>query len=812
MFTTHRSRIEVVAIAAGLLLAIQIASRVLDLGSADASVAAWSYGLLMAGSAAAVALRAALVPQRRLAWALIALGLACWGVGDALYALGGIGHVDDVFYLFRYVAFIAGLRLLGGKRAGSAPLGIVLMSLATLWSWLVFGDVIAGASTGGATVAFTTAYSLLDLVLLAAVLLSLAARGWRWDLPAAALSAGFVILVVADSIYAQQVVLGTYRDGTLLAAPWPAAAMCVAAGGVLDRGPRRPARGDRDIAGLVMVAIAAAVLVQFVDHFSRVHTLTFVLSGVTLVAAVLQRLLLNRERAQALKERTAAEAIHSASAEAALDCIISIDGAGTVSEWNEAARRTFGYKFEEANGRELAQLIIPPNHRDEHRRGLRRMVAGEEPRILNRPIDVMAMRRGGEKFPVELTVTQVRLDPPLFTGFLRDASDQRRREEENGRLAAIVRSSEDAILSKDLHGVVTAWNQGAEQLYGFSAAEAVGKPLLSLIVPPERAQELVDVTTSVVKGQPVAFDTRRRRKDGVMLDVSLRAFPIRNLAGEIVGASTIAHDITDRLRREGREREDAEGRLWRGRVETALRDGHLMFWGQPVLDPRTDAVHHHELLVRMDLDGDVIAPSRFLPHAEASGLITDIDRWAIQEGIAFASAQRVAINLSAKSLQRPDLIDDIKRALADGAPAGNVIFEITETAAVENLDAARELVEQLIALGCGVALDDFGTGYGSFTYLKHLPVTELKIDIDFVRDLAGGSGDPRLVQSIVSVARTFGMKTVAEGVEDEITLGVLRDFGVDFVQGYHVGYPTRMTTAGRWNARRTGGEDVLARP
>jgi EAL domain-containing protein (putative c-di-GMP-specific phosphodiesterase class I) len=239
-------------------------------------------------------------------------------------------------------------------------------------------------------------------------------------------------------------------------------------------------------------------------------------------------------------------------------------------------------------------------------------------------------------------------------------------------------------------------------------------------------------------------------------------------------------------------------------VETALRDGHLMFWGQPVLDARTGAVHHHELLLRMDLDGDVITPNHFLPHAEASGLIMDIDRWAIKEGIAFASAQRVAINLSARSLQSSGLVEDIKRALADGAPAGNVIFEITETAAVENLHAARELVEQLVALGCGVALDDFGTGYGSFTYLKHLPVTEIKIDIDFVRDLASGPGDVRLVQSIVSVASTFGMKTVAEGVEDEATLEVLRSLGVDFVQGYHVGYPTQMTTAGRWNARRTG--------
>jgi EAL domain-containing protein (putative c-di-GMP-specific phosphodiesterase class I) len=121
-----------------------------------------------------------------------------------------------------------------------------------------------------------------------------------------------------------------------------------------------------------------------------------------------------------------------------------------------------------------------------------------------------------------------------------------------------------------------------------------------------------------------------------------------------------------------------------------------------------------------------------------------------------------------------------------------VIFEITETAAVENLEAAREFVEELTALGFGVALDDFGTGYGSFTYLKHLPVTELKIDIDFVRGLTQDPTDQRLVKSIISVAQNFDMKTVAEGVEDQASLDLLRTLGVDFVQGYYIGYPAEM--------------------
>jgi PAS domain S-box-containing protein len=427
-----------------------------------------------------------------------------------------------------------------------------------------------------------------------------------------------------------------------------------------------------------------------------------------------------------------------------------------------------------------------------------RLMATGEARILNRRIELMALNAHGERFPVELTVTQVRQEPPMFTGFLRDISEHRRREEENSRLAAIVRSSEDAILSKNLSGVITAWNRGAELLYGYSAAEAVGHRLRDLIVPDERVGELKRVMETVLAGEPAAFETERVHKSGQTIHISLRAFPIRNLAGEVVGASTMAHDISERKRREERDRRDEEGRMWRARIETALEKGHFMFWGQPVIDARTGAVHHHELLLRMDLDGDVITPNHFLPHAENSELITEIDRWAIREGLTFARTMRVAINLSARSLEHAELISEIKAALTDSELARNVIFEITETAAVADLDAARDLVRDLVSLGCGVALDDFGTGYGSFTYLEHLPVTELKIDMSFVRALAADPNDQRLVRSMVAVAKNFSMKTVAEGVEDEVTAHVLRTLGVDLLQGYHLGYPAQMTSASRW--------------
>jgi PAS domain S-box-containing protein len=791
----------------GALVAVQIASHAFGLGGESlAAVAHWSSRAVMVAAAAAVALRVVRVQEHRAAWGLIAAGLVAWTAGDLYYYLvlsgGPITYPSpsDALYLVQFAALIAGMRLLRGRTPISLSLIVVLLGIATAWSWLVFSEVVADAAGGTAAVATTVAFPVLDLLLVVSSLLALSARGWRTDRVFMALAVGFLLMVVADSVYAAQVAAGTYRDGTLVESTWPAGALCIAAAAWMKSRPPevKPDAGDRVIDVLTRAAIVVAVAVLFVDHWSRVDTVTVVLSGITLFTAVLQRAAINGERAEARRAADAAEALRDASAEAALDCIVSIDGEGCVSEWNDAAIRTFGYPREVALGSDLAYLIIPPEHRAQHKRGLAHVARTGEGRVLDTQIEVMALHADGREFPVELMITQVRADPPLFTGFLRDISDRRRREEENELLAAIVRSADNAIISKNLNGVVTAWNKGAEHLYGYAAEEAVGRRLTELIVPDGHSDQIASLTDDVLAGRSAVLETQRRCKNGEMVDVSLRAFPVRDVLGEIVGVCTSAQDITERRRQEARERQDKEGRLWRGHIETALADGHFMFWGQPVVDVNTGVTHHHELLLRMDLEGNVITPNHFLPHAESSDLINEIDRFAVSTGFEIAASVPVAINLSAKSLQDPRLLPHIKERLGDGAIARNVTFEITETAAVENLEAAREFVEELRTLGFGVALDDFGTGYGSFTYLKHLPVTQLKIDIDFVRGLAQDPTDQRLVKSIISVARHFDMKTVAEGVEDEATLGLLRDLGVDFVQGYHIGYPTQMTISGRW--------------
>jgi EAL domain-containing protein (putative c-di-GMP-specific phosphodiesterase class I) len=203
-------------------------------------------------------------------------------------------------------------------------------------------------------------------------------------------------------------------------------------------------------------------------------------------------------------------------------------------------------------------------------------------------------------------------------------------------------------------------------------------------------------------------------------------------------------------------------------------------------------VVQHELLIRMlDDDGSLVAPGLFLPAAEAYGLIRDIDRWVIREGMKLTAAGHpVEINLSAESLGDPDLFGFVVRELQTrGGDPARLVFELTETALLRDDDAARAFIEQVERLGCSVALDDFGTGYGGFHYLKRLPVDYLKIDIEFVRDLVHNPASQHVVKAVVSLADGFGYRTVAEGVEDMATLSLLREYGVDFAQGYGIGRP-----------------------
>lgn len=540
-------------------------------------------------------------------------------------------------------------------------------------------------------------------------------------------------------------------------------------------------------------AISFGVLLW--DHFDPVGSVFVALAAVLLIGAVTCFLYFFRSVSRSRRHLETYERMRKQSAESSSDSLVTIDTEGTILEWNSASAQIFGCSRNEAIGRNLGEFIGAAGLHEWQRQGVAALTGGGAEPVLDEVLEVTAISERGGTFPVEMALSLIQGHPPRFVASIRDISERRSLDEEKERLAAIVRSSEDAIYSKDLNGVVTAWNKGAEALFGYSAAEAIGENITNLTVPGDRLDEDDAITHRVLEGGSAELVSQRQTKSGKLLEVSLRSFPIRDLRGEIVGVSISAHDITQRRLLEKQEALDAERRLWTGRIRDALADDRFVFFGQPVVQIGDGSVHHHELLIRMDLDGEIVTPDKFLPHAEASDLIVDIDRWAIRRGIEYGAICPVAINLSGRSLSVPGLSDYVEQTLREvGTEPSNVQFEVTETAAAENLEDARRLVGQLAALGCGSSLDDFGTGYGTFTYLRYLPVTELKIDVTFIRDLKEET-DFRVVNSIIAVAKSFRMSTVAEGVEDEETLLLLDQLQVDLAQGYHIGRPGPMDQA-----------------
>ncbi len=231
---------------------------------------------------------------------------------------------------------------------------------------------------------------------------------------------------------------------------------------------------------------------------------------------------------------------------------------------------------------------------------------------------------------------------------------------------------------------------------------------------------------------------------------------------------------------------------WNDRIDHALAKGLLRLHFQGVYRARDGALSHLEALVRMvdeERPDSMIMPGRFIPVAEKSGRILEIDRWVLAEAIRLLGERPdmppLAVNISGRSFDDPSLpqyIADLLRR--HGVAAHRLMVELTETSAVTDLADAQRFIEALRLTGCHICLDDFGSGFSSFAYLKHLPVDTVKIDGMFIRSLPDDRDNQIFVKAITDVARGMGRVTVAEFVEDARSLQLLRAFGVDLVQGY----------------------------
>ncbi len=471
---------------------------------------------------------------------------------------------------------------------------------------------------------------------------------------------------------------------------------------------------------------------------------------------------------------------------------ICTDLAGTVTLWNDAAERLYGWPREEALGRTMVELTSGPDDaemiRDMHATLLEHGKWEGEKEICD---------RSGRSFTCSMRNSVIFDEAGAPVGFLGVSLDtsERRSHEHNleasrDYLRAITSSIADGLLALNDDGVVIYGNSAATKLLGRSAESLIGMSLAAAVG--REAADVVPMLTgdALVRGEEDWF----LDADAERLAVTWTASPLKGGPrgeGRVVVFRDIAAEQHDKLRRD----KETERLAWTSRIRDAVRDDRFELFAQPILDLRSDELSGTELLLRMhDEHGRLLPPADFLPSAEEHGLMGLIDRWVVRRGAEIADAgQPVHLNLSAQSILEPGVLDDLEQtARRSPETAANLTLELTETELTVDWEAAMRFTQAVRELGFRIALDDFGTGYNSFANLKRISVDEIKIDMQFVRDLLQATASEGVVRAVVSLAGDLGLRTVAEGVEDEQTLTRLRELGVDQAQGFHVGRPARM--------------------
>ena len=526
------------------------------------------------------------------------------------------------------------------------------------------------------------------------------------------------------------------------------------------------------------------------------------------------------------------------------DAIVAYSPDGEITSWNPGAERLYGYTEKEAIGRPI-EMLLPTRRAGEEQGLLDRL----RRRVRIQPFETQRMRKDGSIVDVSLSVAPMlgprgRLEG--VSSIARDVTERRqldaklryladhdaltelfnrRRFEEE--LASQVAHAEryghgGAVLVLDLDNFKyvndTVGHGSGDDLLRHLAGLLTGRLRQTDVVariggdefavllphasePDARAVagELIEAvrhSTVVASGHTLRytisiggalFDDTSAPPDDLLASAS-RAMH----AAKDSGRDRFVIQTAER-RREARRR---ARNGWEHRIHAALEHDGLVLHCQPILDLASGQVSQYELLLRLEDHEGLVPPGAFLGVAERLGLIRAIDGWVVSKAIQLltehaAAGRRVKfeVNLSGRSVGDHELTASIGRKVAAAKidPA-DLIFEITETAAIANMDEARGFAGELTAAGCRFALDDFGTGFGSFYYLKHLPADFLKVDGDFVRSPRSRT-DELIVEAIVQVARGLGRRTIAEFVTDADTVARMRTLGVDYAQGYHVGRP-----------------------
>lgn len=534
------------------------------------------------------------------------------------------------------------------------------------------------------------------------------------------------------------------------------------------------------------------------------------------------------------------------------DGIICANGHNIITSWNSAAARMFGYSAEDAVGRSL-DMIVPPELRAQHGRGLARVAAGGTERIIGTSQNLMACRRDGSEFPIELSLSRwVENGEPKFGAILRDVT-ARKQAEEQLRYSA-EHDSLTGLLNRDsLHkAIAKASDAGLSMtlllldLDGFkdvndTLGHAVGDQVLQVVA--QRLSGIIGkddllgrlggdefVVFSAGWGDPLlAASLGEQLISAIEAPIELDEQPI--YIGASIGIATSCDDGGDastllgdadlalyQAKADGRHRVRIftpglrAAMTTRSSVSSGLRkaweEEEFELYYQPQVRLSDNSLSGAEALIRWNRpEHGVVAPGAFLPVLESGLLCVPVGEWVLRTACAQAAAWRkmgladfrIGVNLFAAQFRTNDLAETVERALSDhDLPAEALELEVTENTILRNERSIAKTLHHLKSIGVGIAFDDFGTGFASLSMLKDYPVTRLKIDRSFISGIGGDAKGQAIVEAVIRLAAGLDLDVIAEGIEMADEADYLRGISCPEAQGYMFDRP--MTAAQFENA------------